>query len=51
MSFPGYVLFRRDRANKDKVKGGGVLLYVREGFGAVLEVRSCGNVSESTLVT
>jgi len=28
MSFPAYVLFRRDRTNKDKVKIGGVLLYV-----------------------
>jgi len=47
MSFLGYVLFRRARAKKDNVKGGGVLLCVREGFGAVLEIGFCGNVSES----
>jgi len=47
MCFPSYVLLRRDRANKNKVKGGGVLLYVRECLGAVLDVDSCGNVCES----
>jgi len=47
MSFPGCVLFRRVRANKDKDKGGEVLLYVRNCLGAVPEVDSCSNVSES----
>ena len=28
----GYNLFRRDRKNRNKKKGGGVLMYVKEGF-------------------
>jgi len=28
----GYLMYRKDKAADNRVKGGGVLLYVKEGF-------------------
>ena len=50
LSFNGYDLFRQDRIMGDKGRGGGVLLYVREGLGAVREEQIGRNINESIWV-
>jgi len=44
IQFVGYQLFRKDRVNKEKVRGGGVLLYIKDNLKATLieEVNSLG---------
>ena len=50
LSFDGYDLFRQDRNAGVKKRGGGVLLYVRKGLGAVREEQGEKNISESIWV-
>ena len=32
LKMSGYLMYRKDKAADNRVKGGGVLLYVKEGF-------------------
>ena len=38
ISLKGYTMFRRDRKNGIKERGGGVILYVKDSIGAVREI-------------
>ena len=43
-------MFRKDRDNKDKTRGGGVILYCRDELGAVRELEDKENKSETIWV-
>jgi len=46
----GFTMFRKDRNNADKTRGGGVILYCREELGAVREFEDGENKSETVWV-
>ena len=50
LSMEGYTMFRKDRDNKDKARGGGVILYCRDELGAVRELEDKENNSETIWV-
>ena len=50
LGFQGYRMFRRDKLLGDKVRGGGVILYVAEKLKAVRKMGHSDDVSESSWV-
>ena len=46
----GFTMFRKDRNNADKMRGGGVILYCKEELGAVREFEDRENKSETVWV-